>query len=75
MIFVEVVKNDMCQPMIGLHRLYMGTSLVLGDSNRLTTWHMQVVAKYVSLDFLERFRFGILYNDLFSFAVSLGWFH
>ena len=37
MIFVEVVKNDMCQPMIGLHRLYMGTSLVLGDSNRLTT--------------------------------------
>ena len=40
MIFVEVVKNDMCQPMIGLHPLYMGPSLVLGDSNRtiIGTW-------------------------------------
>ena len=47
MIFVEVVKNDMCQPMIGLHRLYMGPPLVLGESNRLTTWHVQVVAKCV----------------------------
>lgn len=46
MIFVEVVKNDMCQPMIGLHQLYMGPSLVLGYSNRLTCKLWQSVCPY-----------------------------